>query len=90
MCAMLTWTTDALFPLCCETSQTSDAPANARAERLSISSTTTRSLCQLYMGPESSMRVYPLKVSGNRTPGRYIFIGDPMVTATLPFRHKPL
>jgi hypothetical protein len=70
MCTIVPWMTDGLFPPDCEISQSSDAPANARAERLNISSKTTRSLCQLYMGPESSMHDYPLKTNGNRTSGQ--------------------
>lgn len=88
MCTIVSWMTEGLFPLDCEISQSSDAPANARAERLSISSTTRRSWRQLYIGSQSSMRDYPLKGNGNRMPGRYTFIGYTAVTATLPSRHN--
>jgi hypothetical protein len=83
MCTMPSWMTDELVPLGCEISQSSVVPANARAERLSISSTTTRSWRQLYIGPESSMRDYPLKGNGNRMPGQYTFNGYTTETATL-------
>ncbi|MEA3089307.1 MAG: hypothetical protein QOJ04_649 [Caballeronia sp.] len=83
MCTMPSWMTDELVPLGCEISQSSVVPANARAERLSISSTTTRSWRQLYIGPESSMRDYPLK--GKETATLRSIINNPMrAVAPLP------
>ena len=85
MCTMPSWMTDELVPLGCEISQSSVVPANARAERLSISSTTTRSWRQLYIGPESSMRDYPLK--GKETATLRSIINNPMRAVAPLSRH---